>query len=72
MAPRHTLAEEALRDPLPGLRSQLVNEFGSKVPPEQIERMAEQALHQFDSARIREFVPVFAWRRARQLVRDAS
>jgi hypothetical protein len=72
MAPRRTSADETVRDPLPGLRAQLLDEFGAAVPPERLEQAAEQALHQLDSARVREYVPVFAWRRARQLVRGGS
>jgi hypothetical protein len=72
MAPRRTPADETIRDPLPGLRGQLVSEFGEAVPRERIEQAAEQAFHQFDSVRIREFVPILAWRRARQLVRSET
>ena len=56
-------------DPLPGLRKQLVEEYGTGVPEETIVRVAEQSLKEFQGARIREFVQVFAWRRARQRLR---
>lgn len=72
MAPRHTPAEEPIRDPLPGLRDQLTDEFGSGVPVELIDEVAQQEFHRFDEARVREFVPVFAWRRARVRLRRAA
>jgi hypothetical protein len=53
-------------DPLPRLRSQLEEEYGGTVPPETIANVAEQTLRELQGARVREFVPVFAWRRARQ------
>jgi hypothetical protein len=42
------------------------------VPRDEIDRVAERALHELDDSRIREFVPVFAWRRARTELRTAS
>jgi DNA-binding XRE family transcriptional regulator len=72
MPAQHTLVEESVRDPLPGLKEQLEQEFGDSVSHDRIDRAAEEAFHLFDSARIREFVPVFAWRRARQLVRSSA
>jgi len=51
------------------LRKQLVEEYGTGVPEETIVRVAEQSLKEFQGARIREFVQVFAWRRARQRLR---
>jgi len=53
-------------DLLSRLRSQLEEEYGGSVPPDTIDRVAEQTLREFQEARVREFVPVFAWRRARQ------
>jgi hypothetical protein len=52
-------------DPLPGLRKQLAEEYGASVPPEKIEQIARQSLGELRDARIKEFVSVFAWRRAR-------
>jgi hypothetical protein len=57
-------------DPLPGLRKQLEMEYGGAVPPESIHRAAVEALDELSGARIREFVPVFAWRRARARLRQ--
>jgi hypothetical protein len=53
-------------DPLPGLRRQLTEEYGDAIPLETINRVAEQSLGELASAKLRDFVPVFAWRRARQ------
>lgn len=60
---------DAFADPLPGLRTQLANEYGATVPLEAIEQAAAEALDDLEGARIREFVPVFAWRRARARLR---
>jgi hypothetical protein len=51
------------------LRWRLAEEYGEEVTPETIDRVAEQSLGEFRGARVREFVPVFAWRRARQRLR---
>lgn len=58
-------------DPLPGLRRQLADEYGD-VPSETIDKVAKQSLGEFQGARVRDFVPVFAWRRARQRLRRSS
>jgi hypothetical protein len=60
---------ETIADPLPGLQEQLASEYGEIVPREMIDRAAEEALEELHEARIREFVPVFAWRRARDRLR---
>jgi len=62
-------SEPKTSDPLPGLRKQLAEEYGGAVPEETIDLVAEQTLRELDGARVREFVPVFAWRRARQQLR---
>jgi hypothetical protein len=72
MSPRHNPIEETIHDPLPRLREQLAGEYEGMVPPETIDQVAERALEEFEGARIRDFVPVFAWRRARELLRRAS
>jgi len=72
VSPRRNRWHEAIDDPLPGLRDQLVNEYGETVPPEIISRAAAQALHELADARLREFVPVFARRRARAHLRRAA
>lgn len=60
---------QSVRDPLPSLRRQLADEYGGDVPQETIEKVAEQSLGEFQGAKVRDFVPVFAWRRARQRLR---
>jgi hypothetical protein len=61
--------DQGRADPLPGLRKQLEEEYGDRVPPETIEIVARQSLGAYQSARVREFVPVFAWRLARRRLR---
>jgi hypothetical protein len=56
-------------DPLPGLQKRLAEEFGDAVPPETISQIARQSLSELRGARIPDFVPMFAWRRARGRLR---
>ena len=58
-----------MSEALPALRDDLVREYGTIVPTLTIERVARQALAEFDDVPIREFVPVLAWRRARARLR---
>jgi Protein-tyrosine-phosphatase-like, N-terminal domain len=53
-------------DPLTALRNQLSEEYGEIASPEAIEQVARQSLGELQGARVKEFVPLFAWRRARQ------
>jgi hypothetical protein len=69
--PDQSLLESSVRDPLPMLKEQLKEEFAD-FPRERIDQVAEEVFHEFDAARIREFVPVFAWRRARRVVRSEA
>lgn len=62
-------SERAVLDALPALRDHLLREYGSVVPVRTIEQVAKQALEGFNNVRIREFVPVLAWRRARLRLR---
>jgi protein-tyrosine phosphatase-like protein len=62
---------ETIPDLLPGLRQRLASEYGGIVPRETIDRVAQQALNELEGVRIREFVPVLAWRRARARLRRA-
>ena len=64
--------DRATRDPLHALREQLEAEYGDTVPHAAIDEAATEALGELHDARIREFVPVFAWRRARMRLRGAS
>jgi hypothetical protein len=56
-------------DPLPGVRRQLAAEYGETVPRDLIDLAAQEAVAELSDARIREFVPVLAWRRARARLR---
>jgi hypothetical protein len=66
MSTSRSASAHSVADPLPGLRKQLANEYGDAIPAETLDRVAEQSLGAFQGARVREFVPVFAWRLARQ------
>jgi hypothetical protein len=61
--------QRPVADLLPRLRNQLEEEYGGSVPSDTIEQVAEQTLREFQRVKVREFVPVFAWRRARQRLR---
>ncbi len=69
MSAHDTLMTDATRNPLPGLCRQLEGEFGDVLSKERIDDAAELALDELGGARIREFVPVFAWRHARARLR---
>ena len=72
MSPRgRNRLEEAIKDPLPGLKKQLAGEYEDQTE-ERIDEAAKHALGEFAGARLREFVPIFAWRHARELLRRAS
>jgi hypothetical protein len=64
--------QQSIADLFPRLRSQLEEEYGGSVPSETIDRVAKQTLSEFQSARVREFVAVFAWRRARELLQGSA
>jgi hypothetical protein len=57
---------------LPGLRKQLVEEYGGRVPAETIDLVAREVLGELREARIHDYVPVLAWRRARLRLGRAS
>jgi hypothetical protein len=63
--------QEPVRDPLPGLKKQLEAQY-ENLPLERIDEVAKHSLERFSGARIREFVPVLAWRHARHHLRRAS
>jgi hypothetical protein len=63
--------EEALKNPLPGVKKQLAQEY-RRLPDERIDMAARQALDELADARVKDFVPVIAWRRARKRLRQAS
>jgi hypothetical protein len=59
------------REPIRELQEQLAREFVGVVPREAIDEAAKGAFQEFEGSRIRAFVPVLAWRRARGLLREA-
>jgi len=61
----------SVADPLPALLRQLEEEYGDDVSPETIDRVAKESLGDFQGVKVRDFVPVFAWRHARQRLRRA-
>jgi hypothetical protein len=63
--------EASPRDPLQRLREQLAQEYRDQ-PGDRIDEAAKHALDRLGGARVREFVPIFAWRHARQHLRRAS
>jgi hypothetical protein len=72
MSTDQDVGSQSFADPLPGLRRRLAEEYGEDFTTETIERVAEQSLGEFQGARVREFVSVFAWRRARERLPRAS
>ena len=65
------VAKEGSHDPLPRLKKALESEY-EDVPDAQVEEVAKHALGKLEGARIREFVPILAWRHARDHLRKAS
>jgi len=59
------------RGPLPRLRKQLADEYRDQ-PGERIDEAAQHALDRFGGAKVKEFVPILAWRHARLHLRRAS
>jgi hypothetical protein len=59
-------------DPLPTLRQWLMDEFGGSESAEMIDRVARQSLNDLGNARVPDFVPMFAWRRARIQLRGRA
>lgn len=72
MCPGRIPIDDPNRDPLPGLRDQLTKAYGDAVSREMIDEVAGHAVDQLANARIRDFVPVFAWRHACEHLRRAS
>ena len=71
MSPRGDPRQEPIKNPFPGLKKQLEEEYRG-LPESKIDEVARQALGEFESVRVREFVPILAWRRARKQLRKAS
>jgi hypothetical protein len=53
------------------VKKQLKEEY-EELPEERIEEVAKHALDDFASSRVKEFVPILAWRRAREELGRAS
>ena len=71
MSPRGDPRQEPIINPFPGLKKQLEEEYPG-LPESKIDEVARQALGEFKGVRVREFVPILAWRRARKQLRKAS
>ena len=52
--------EESIRDPFPRLREQLIEEFEGQRE-DLIDQAAKHSLERYKGAKVREFVPIFAW-----------
>jgi hypothetical protein len=50
------------------VRRELVDEFGDRLPPSELDARFGAIVREFDEAPVRTFVPVLARRRARQLL----
>lgn len=57
------------RDPVASVEHDLSVEFGDRLPSDALHAIAEDAVSELADARVREFVPVLAWRRARSRAR---
>jgi hypothetical protein len=71
MSPRGDPRQEPIKNPFPGLKKQLEEEYRG-LPESKIDEVARQALGEFEGVRVHEFVPILAWRRARKQLRKAS
>ena len=63
--------DASTRDPLQRLRKQLAEEYRDQ-PGDRIDETARHALDRLGGARVKDFVPIFAWRHAREHLRHAS
>jgi hypothetical protein len=67
----HQSAGRADQDPLPRLKELLIEEFEGQRE-DLIDQAAKHSLERYRGAKVREFVPIFAWRHARRHLRGAS
>jgi len=63
--------EPLIKDPLPGLVKHLKEAHGD-LPDERINEVAKHSVDRLAKARVREFIPVLAWRHARTHLQSAS
>ena len=54
------------------LEAELTRDFGSWLPEEVIRRTATDSLRPFDRARIKDYVPILAYRAAKLQLRSAA
>jgi hypothetical protein len=59
------------RDPAESVHRDLIREFGGSIPHALLRTWAHEAVEELRDARVREFVDVFAWRRARERARSS-
>jgi hypothetical protein len=59
------------RDPITVVERDLSVEFGDRIPGATLHAMAEEAVSELADARVPDFVPILAWRRARSRARVA-
>lgn len=57
------------RDPVRTVEHDLTVEFGDDLPEDTLHTIAQEAVRELADARVREFVPILAWRRARARAR---
>ena len=66
-----TPTQEHRKDAPPRLRKQLEKEY-EHVPDERIDEVVKHSFDRFSGARLKEFVPVLAWRHARHHLQGAG
>lgn len=57
------------RDPIAVVEHDLSVEFGNRLPGDTLHAIAEEAVSELAGARVRDYVPILAWRRARSRAR---
>jgi Protein of unknown function (DUF3562) len=65
-------SDHSKEDQLARVRGQLEAEYGETLPRERIDRAAEEAVAALSDARIRDFIPLLAWRQARARLRSGA
>ncbi len=65
-------SDHTKEDPLTRVRGQLEAEYGGTLPRERIDGAAQDAVAALSDARIRDFVPLLAWRQARAQLRGGA
>ena len=65
------MGPERGRDPVRTVEHDLAAEFGDSLPEATLHAIAIEAVSELSDARVRESVPILAWRRARSRARIA-